>query len=271
MTKPPAFQFYADDFLSGTFDLTDEEVGLYIRMLCVQWTRGSLPNDDAELARLSRGSTGVQPALARVRAKFAVCEDGTLRNERLETERVKQIAFREAQAAKGAASAQARLNRAPTGPQPGRSPKSNSPSPSPSTTTTIQRAQARDPVRMENLQANPPTLDQCREANSKLPEKLTDAELQKFHDHYQSQGWLKTNKVPAFDIFSLLRNWNRTIYENHRATCKPGIRNEYIATTAEDIQRIGDTAAKIAAKTVERIGTRNAVAAKQPANGLHPP
>jgi uncharacterized protein YdaU (DUF1376 family) len=36
MNKPPAFQFYADDFLGGTIDLTTEEVGAYIRLLCFQ-------------------------------------------------------------------------------------------------------------------------------------------------------------------------------------------------------------------------------------------
>lgn len=36
MAKDPAFLFYSNDFLSGTFSFTDEQVGKYIRILCIQ-------------------------------------------------------------------------------------------------------------------------------------------------------------------------------------------------------------------------------------------
>lgn len=44
--KSPAFQFYPDDFIGGTCDLSAEEVGTYIRLLCYQWSRESIPVDD---------------------------------------------------------------------------------------------------------------------------------------------------------------------------------------------------------------------------------
>ena len=37
MSKAPAFQFYAQDFLTGVMDLTMEERGLYITLLARQW------------------------------------------------------------------------------------------------------------------------------------------------------------------------------------------------------------------------------------------
>ncbi len=40
--KPPAFQFYASDFFSGVADMTDAEVGIYIRLLCLSWDKGGL-------------------------------------------------------------------------------------------------------------------------------------------------------------------------------------------------------------------------------------
>lgn len=43
MNKPPAFQFYAQDFLTGVMYLTNEEVGIYIKMLAKQWTDGKIP------------------------------------------------------------------------------------------------------------------------------------------------------------------------------------------------------------------------------------
>ena len=35
-TKDPAFLFYSSDFLSGTFTMTNEQIGKYIRLLCIQ-------------------------------------------------------------------------------------------------------------------------------------------------------------------------------------------------------------------------------------------
>lgn len=116
--KSPAFRFYVDNFIEGTSDMTDSEVGLYMRLLCAQWSRGSLPNDDSELSRFSHGSTTVKQDVDRVRLKFELCSDGRLRNPRLELERCKQIAFYEAQSQKGKASAKARFNRGSTVVQP---------------------------------------------------------------------------------------------------------------------------------------------------------
>ena len=38
MNKAPAFQFYAQDFLTGVMDLTMDERGMYITLLARQWT-----------------------------------------------------------------------------------------------------------------------------------------------------------------------------------------------------------------------------------------
>ena len=42
MSKDPAVLFYTSDFLSGTFTMTDEQVGKYIRLLCLQHQKGKL-------------------------------------------------------------------------------------------------------------------------------------------------------------------------------------------------------------------------------------
>jgi len=97
MRNPPAFQLYADDFLGGTIHFTDAEAGLYMRLLCVQWSAGGIPDNDEEIASYGKGGTPI----ARVKAKFEKCADGLLRNQRLESERQKQIAFRESRAANG--------------------------------------------------------------------------------------------------------------------------------------------------------------------------
>jgi len=44
MSKSPAFQFYAADFMIGIMGMSDDDVGVYIKMLSTQWLHGSLPN-----------------------------------------------------------------------------------------------------------------------------------------------------------------------------------------------------------------------------------
>lgn len=46
MAKDPAFLFYSNDFLSGTFTFSDEQVGKYIRLLCIQHQKGFLLEKD---------------------------------------------------------------------------------------------------------------------------------------------------------------------------------------------------------------------------------
>jgi uncharacterized protein YdaU (DUF1376 family) len=99
--KPPAFQFYAADFLVGTLTMTNEEVGIYIRLLCHQWDKGFIPADKA--ARL----VCVKKLPADVLAKFTEL-NGELRNERLERERRKQAEYREQQSQRGKAGAESR-------------------------------------------------------------------------------------------------------------------------------------------------------------------
>lgn len=86
--KPPAFLFYADDFLAGTMGMTPSEVGCYIRLLCVQWNSGQIPDDMDILKRLS----GDMPT-PYVISKFKKSGTG-LKNARMEFERKKQKEYR---------------------------------------------------------------------------------------------------------------------------------------------------------------------------------
>lgn len=95
-TNTPAFQFYPQDFLVGTAMLSAEETGAYIRLLCYQWTNDGLPNDRAVLSRLA-GCDG--NAMASIWDKFGICEDGKLRNKKLEDIKIKQNEYRAKQKA----------------------------------------------------------------------------------------------------------------------------------------------------------------------------
>ena len=90
MSKPPAFQFYAADFMVGIMGMSDDETGVYIKMLCVQWLHGSLPNCKKTIKKMINSRKVPSEMVLR---KFVICDDGFLRNERMETVREKQKSF----------------------------------------------------------------------------------------------------------------------------------------------------------------------------------
>lgn len=156
--KPPAFQFYADDFLAGTADMTQPEVGAYILLLCHQWGRGEIPADPARAALIAKGEVP-----AHVMAKFP---NG--KNPRLERVREVQEQWREKSSRAGKKSADLRnqtstnaqpnSNQTPTKPQPTPQPKPNSPvsslqSPSPTPSPTASPSQSAAPSGADAVEA----------------------------------------------------------------------------------------------------------------------
>jgi len=107
-SKPPAFQFYAKDFLVGTSEMTFEEVGLYIRLLAHSWDRGPLPLEAIRMARM----VGVGPEeFARlwetVQDKWKKSPRGYV-NPRMELQRSARKKFVKQQAFKGRVGAKLR-------------------------------------------------------------------------------------------------------------------------------------------------------------------
>ena len=79
--KDPAFLFYPADFLVGTMDMSDEEVGQYIRLMCRQHQKGHLP------------ATVIERTSDEVQSKFIQDEDGKWYNKRLEKEIEKRAKY----------------------------------------------------------------------------------------------------------------------------------------------------------------------------------
>jgi hypothetical protein len=46
MSRDPAFLFYTSDFLTGTMTMSNEQIGKYIRLLCMQHQKGELSEKD---------------------------------------------------------------------------------------------------------------------------------------------------------------------------------------------------------------------------------
>ena len=85
MSKDPAILFYTGDFLNGCTDLTFEERGQYITLLCLQHQKGHLSE---KTIRLSVGSVSVD-----VLKKFSRDENGNYFNERMDAEIEKRQHF----------------------------------------------------------------------------------------------------------------------------------------------------------------------------------
>lgn len=108
--KPPAFQFYVGDFMTGTITMSLAEVGGYIRLLGHQWEAGSVPGSDVSaLARaMVCDRAEAESIWPKIRGKFREKKPGFWVNSRLEKERRKQAAYRKLQSQKGKASAEKR-------------------------------------------------------------------------------------------------------------------------------------------------------------------
>jgi hypothetical protein len=86
MAKDPAVLFYTSDFLSGTFTMTNEQVGKYIRLLCLQHQKGKLSEKDM-LSICSAYDVDIWD-------KFKI-EDGAFINERMYNEAIRRQKFSE--------------------------------------------------------------------------------------------------------------------------------------------------------------------------------
>lgn len=88
MAKDPAFLFYYQDFLVGTDDFKNEEVGAYIRCLCIQAAKGGISAN--HMIKICE-SPDVHNL---IKKKFIwYPEEGVFRNERLSEEVEKRKRF----------------------------------------------------------------------------------------------------------------------------------------------------------------------------------
>jgi len=104
--KPPAFQFYARDWLSSTLGMPWDVAGLYIHLLAWSWDNGPLPKSAIWRRRV------IGPDAVRlwngVKKRWKKTKDGWI-NERLEHQRRGQMTF----ASRGEKGAKARWQASP--------------------------------------------------------------------------------------------------------------------------------------------------------------
>ena len=91
MSKDPAFLFYSSDFLTGTMFLSNEQVGKFIRLLCVQHQKGRL--SEKHMLSICKAYD------SEIFEMFLKDEQGLFYNERLEIEKNKRKSHSEKQRA----------------------------------------------------------------------------------------------------------------------------------------------------------------------------
>ena len=88
--KDPAVLFYTADFLADTTLWNYDELGRYIKLLCIQHLQGGISEDDFN---------AVSEGKSKVSSKFTRGDDGLYRNKRMQKEAEKRHSFCESRQA----------------------------------------------------------------------------------------------------------------------------------------------------------------------------
>lgn len=88
----PAVLFYTSDFITGTLFMSNEEVGAYIRILCMQHQKGHLSKEDIQ--KICKNET----IFLQILSHFKKDRKGLYYNERMEYESNKRSKFVESRA-----------------------------------------------------------------------------------------------------------------------------------------------------------------------------
>ena len=183
MAKDPAFLFYSSDFLNGVADLTMEERGQFITLLCLQHQKGTLTD---KTIRLSLGSVSVD-----VLSKFSKDKDGNFFNERLQEEIEKRIQFTESRRNNGSKGGRPKNNTKPLG--------------------LAKHNLMEDVNENENediiINKNRCSFEQAYEyMSSRIGIDQAKIEAEKFVNYYESNGW-KVGKNQMKDWKATVRRW----------------------------------------------------------------
>ena len=183
MAKDPAFLFYSSDFLNGVADLTMEERGQFITLLCLQHQKGTLTD---KTIRLSLGSVSID-----VLSKFSKDKDGNFFNERLNEEIEKRIQFTESRRNNGSKGGRPKNNTKPLG---------------------LAKHNLMEDVNENenediNINKSKCTFEEVYEYMAiRIGKENAKLEAEKFVNYYTSNGW-KVGKNPMKSWGAAANNW----------------------------------------------------------------
>ncbi len=161
-TKKPWFPLYAADFLTDTQAMSYEALGAYFRLLCYQWINGSIPRPPSQMSRIIGCTLDELDGLwIELECKFEG-DHVTVRNGRLERERIRADKISEGARVAGLASGKARKKDS------GNSDKEH-PFPNRSTDEATESNQSQSQSQLQ-LKEDPPTPRTRGKRATRLPE-----------------------------------------------------------------------------------------------------
>lgn len=207
-SKSPAFQFYPNDWLSSPkiMLMTPAEEGAYIRLLCICWMNGHLPDDDEKLAELSRLKEGWLKSSDKIRSCFT--SRGTkLYNERLSKERGKQLKWRRKSREGGKKSGKARQqkvlhrdNKAKGGSQ---------------VVGDLDEPNANQRATLQSSSSSSTSLKHTQEecVDIGISIGISEKQSKEFYVHYAAQGWVFGGGVPITNLQWAMIRWRNNQYK----------------------------------------------------------
>jgi uncharacterized protein YdaU (DUF1376 family) len=105
---------YIGDYLADTMHLTTEQHGAYLLLIFHLWRRGTLPDDDTVLGKITGLATSSWVNARPVLAEFFKIQDGQWRHGRVERERLRVAAKQETNSKKAKSAAGKRWRNAPS-------------------------------------------------------------------------------------------------------------------------------------------------------------
>lgn len=224
MAKDPAFLFYSSDFLTGTMTMTDEQVGRYIRLLCLQHQKGILTEKDMMFICKSKDDD--------IFGKFLKNASGYF-NQRLREEAEKRAAY----------SASRALNRVKDKKKFKKDMKKTSSSYVPHMEN--ENVNVNEDININNIKKDKfqkPTLEEittyCLERQNKINPQV-------FIDYYTSNGW-RVGKNPMKDWKAAVRTWEKNNFEgsNGNGTNQRGYKRNQERELPPDIAEAADARAR---------------------------
>lgn len=203
--------------------MTNEERGAYITLLCLQWSRGSLTENDFQ-----RVCIGMPPHSQRIcQDKFQTDADGNYRNSRLERVRSEQQEYSKKQRDNANLRWHRNANAMPSHMPddatalPTGMPNVCSPSPTP----TPNNKEKSIAPKSQRSRFVPPTVEEVQTECEKI--NLPASEALKFVDYYESKGWL-VGKVNMKSWKPALRNWQRNQNDRQQTLIAEPVKNKQI-------------------------------------------
>ena len=207
--KPPAFQFYADDFLAGTATMTSAEVGAYIRLLCLQWSQGGFSAN--EVQRLKKNPwvfLGFEnDAIEAVLEKFPAGDDGRHKNERLEAVRLKSEEYAEKQRNNGKKGGRPKKQETQKNPSLSLGLTQTEANGNPNKTSPVSSLQSPIDKQTKRGDGKPESVGQIEEFA--MIHELPTEHAAPFFDYFASNGWKVGGKTAMKDWRAAFRNWCR--------------------------------------------------------------